>query len=232
VASRASCVLALLVVMSKSSSRHHRDQDISYRMSEWMRAVTAPTPYRVGNSFTINTYRLAQFAIGMLLLLTAVVLLIPVFFFPSRNVNLIGSERYKSLPPYNSTYPLSPVVLLASLETTYRIAIIADLDTNSKSESNLWISYLRPGRLTVSKDFRSVRVEWDKEVVLKSDISQKGRGMELSELVAFNGKLYTCDDRSGIVFEVTPDWKVLPFVVLNDGDGKQSKGMFSLVFEV
>ena len=146
-----------------------------------------------------------------------------IFFFPSRNVD-IGSVRYKSVPLYNSTYPLSPTVISASLETTYRIAIISDLDTSSKTESNLWISYLRPGRLTVSKDFRSVSVNWDKEVVLKSDISQKGRGMELSELVAFNGKLYTCDDRSGIVFEITPDWKILPFVVLNDGDGKQTKG--------
>ena len=33
---------------------------------------------------------------------------------------------------------------------------------------------------------------------LKSHISEKGRGVELSELIVFNGKLYTIDDRSGI----------------------------------
>ena len=35
-------------------------------------------------------------------------------------------------------------------------------------------------------------------VTLKSHISEKGRGVELSELIVFNGKLYTIDDRSGI----------------------------------
>jgi Apyrase len=211
--------------MSRSNLRHQRDQDqLAYRMSEWMRAVTSPTPYRVGNSLTINTYRLAQCAIAMLLLLTAAVLLIPVFFFSPSNVNIATTERYKHAPPYNNTYPLSPVVKSTPHETTYHIAIVSDLDTKSKTDQHTWISYLKFGKLTVSKDFRSVRIEWDDEVVLKSDISQKGRGMELSELVAFNGKLYTCDDRSGIVFEITRDWKVLPFVVLNDGDGKQSKG--------
>ena len=33
---------------------------------------------------------------------------------------------------------------------------------------------------------------------IQSHISEKGRGVELSELVVFNGKLYTVDDRSGI----------------------------------
>ena len=33
---------------------------------------------------------------------------------------------------------------------------------------------------------------------LKSHISENGRGVELSELVVFNGKLYTVDDRTGI----------------------------------
>lgn len=48
--------------------------------------------------------------------------------------------------------------------------------------------------------------------------------MELSELVAFNGKLYTVDDRTGIVFEITRDHKVIPWVILPDGDGRVSKG--------
>jgi len=48
--------------------------------------------------------------------------------------------------------------------------------------------------------------------------------MELSELTAFNGHLYTCDDRTGVIFEITPTYEMLPWVVLNDGDGLQKKG--------
>jgi len=54
--------------------------------------------------------------------------------------------------------------------------------------------------------------------------------MELSELVAFNGKLYTCDDRTGIIFEIPFDDSVaqeiqpIPWVILADGNGTSSKG--------
>ena len=45
----------------------------------------------------------------------------------------------------------------------------------------------------------SLTVLWDSEMVpLQSHLSEKGRGVELSELVVFNGKVYTVDDRSGI----------------------------------
>ena len=61
-----------------------------------------------------------------------------------------------------------------------------------------WASYLKTGTLTVHSD-KTISVKWDKEMVtLKSHISEKGRGVELSELIVFNGKLYTIDDRSGI----------------------------------
>ena len=47
--------------------------------------------------------------------------------------------------------------------------------------------------------------------------------MELSELVVFNGKLLTFDDRTGIVFDLDKE-NVTPWVILQDGDGKSSKG--------
>lgn len=190
-----------------------------------MRAVTSPTPYRVSSSFTLNTYRLAQLGIIMLLVLTGLVLLIPVLFFPFGN-RVATPVRYRSIGPYNRTYPLSNP-FMTSHATRFRIAVVADLDTDSrlKTTDEIWISYLKFGTLMISNDHRKIEVEWDiKEVVLKSDISQKGRGMELSELVAFNGKLYTCDDRTGIVFEITEKHTVVPFAILNDGDGYQSKG--------
>ena len=52
-------------------------------------------------------------------------------------------------------------------------------------------------------------------------------GMELSELVAFNGRLYTCDDRTGVIYEITMSHKAVPWVVLQDGNGKVSKGKYS-----
>lgn len=50
--------------------------------------------------------------------------------------------------------------------------------------------------------------------------------MELSELVTFNGRLLTFDDRTGIVFEINND-NVLPWVILSDGETISQKGFKS-----
>lgn len=47
--------------------------------------------------------------------------------------------------------------------------------------------------------------------------------MELSELVTFNGRLLTFDDRTGIVFEISND-NVSPWVILTDGESISPKG--------
>ncbi|XP_053708484.1 soluble calcium-activated nucleotidase 1 isoform X1 [Synchiropus splendidus] len=125
---------------------------------------------------------------------------------------------------YNDTYPLSPPERTPH-GTRYRIAVIADLDTNSASEKKLtWFSYMKRGHVLVSQSGDKVAVEWDADkVVLESHLAEKGRGMELSELVVFNGKLYTVDDRTGVVYQVDGD-KAVPWVILTDGDGSVSKG--------
>lgn len=53
--------------------------------------------------------------------------------------------------------------------------------------------------------------------------------MELSELVVFNGRLFTVDDRTGIVYEII-DNKVVPWVILSDGNGKETKGTGFVMF--
>ncbi|XP_026077735.1 soluble calcium-activated nucleotidase 1-like [Carassius auratus] len=125
---------------------------------------------------------------------------------------------------YNHTYPLSPPEHMAS-GIRYRIGVIADLDTNSRrQEDNTWFSFLKQGHLLVSDSGDSVSVEWDPEtVVLESHLSEKGRGMELSELVAFNGHLYSVDDRTGVVYRIEGN-RAVPWVILPDGDGNVSKG--------
>ncbi|XP_017280939.1 soluble calcium-activated nucleotidase 1 isoform X2 [Kryptolebias marmoratus] len=133
-----------------------------------------------------------------------------------------GSRQSDS--QYNDTYPLSPPERTPQ-GTRYRIGVIADLDTNSQSSKKLtWFSYMRKGYLLVSQSGDKVAVEWDADkVVLESHLSEKGRGMELSELVVFNGKLYSVDDRTGVVYHIDGD-KAVPWVILPDGDGSVAKG--------
>lgn len=45
-------------------------------------------------------------------------------------------------------------------------------------------------------------VEWVDTKNYTSNLNSKGRGMELSDLVVFNGNLYTPDDKTGIVFRL------------------------------
>lgn len=125
---------------------------------------------------------------------------------------------------YNDTYPLSAPQRTPG-GTRYRIALIADLDTGSKAqEENTWFSYLKKGYLTLSNSGDQVAVEWDKgHDVLESHLAEKGRGMELSDLVVFNGKLYSVDDRTGVVYQVEGS-KTVPWVILSDGDGTVGKG--------
>ncbi|XP_041474384.1 soluble calcium-activated nucleotidase 1-like [Lytechinus variegatus] len=127
---------------------------------------------------------------------------------------------------YNKTYPISGVERTVD-GRKYKIAVISDPDTTNKdpNKENQWMSYLIKGSLSISSygDKISVNLD-DKPVTLKSQLSQGGRGMELSELITFNGKLYTVDDRTGVIYEVAGD-KVYPWVILPDGDGKNTKGL-------
>lgn len=80
----------------------------------------------------------------------------------------------------------------------FRVGMVADQDENSKVDDVTWKSYLKTGTLTMHDD-GSFSVSWDRELTkLQTHISEKGRGAELSELIVFNGHLYTVDDRSGI----------------------------------
>lgn len=133
---------------------------------------------------------------------------------------------------YNHTYPLSPPERTAN-GVRYRIAVIADLDTNSRStKDKTWFSYMQRGHLLVTDNGEHVEVEWDPEkVVLESHLSEKGRGMELSDLVAFNGHLYSVDDRTGVVYRIE-DNRAVPWVILPDGDGSVSKGEWKTIEEL
>ncbi|MED6266854.1 Soluble calcium-activated nucleotidase 1 [Characodon lateralis] len=126
--------------------------------------------------------------------------------------------------PYNDTYPLSPPER-TERGIRYRIGVIADLDTASRSsKGQTWFSYMKRGYVTVSESADRLEVEWDADtVILESSLAEKGRGMELSELAAFNGHLYSVDDRTGVVYRIEGS-RAVPWVILPDGDGSVSKG--------
>ncbi|KAM9296905.1 soluble calcium-activated nucleotidase 1 [Gastrophryne carolinensis] len=140
-----------------------------------------------------------------------------------------NAHNWRMLQPgaqelYNDTYPLSPPQKTPE-GLRYHIAIIADLDTDSRStKDSTWFSYLKKGHLTLYDSGDQVVVEWDKEdIVLETHLAEKGRGMELSELITFNGKLYSVDDRTGVVYRLEGS-KAVPWVILTDGDGTVNKG--------
>ncbi|XP_065131223.1 soluble calcium-activated nucleotidase 1 isoform X2 [Paramisgurnus dabryanus] len=179
---------------------------------------------------TDSRFRIKWKAIVLVASALTLVLLIYMQFLPfhprhrGRQGTRLSHPDIRAEQGYNDTYPLSPAER-TELGTRYRIAVIADLDTNSGSEKKLtWFSYMLKGHLLVSESGDRVDVEWDQErSVLESHLAEKGRGMELSELVVFNGKLYSVDDRTGIVYSIE-GLKAVPWVILPDGDGSVSKG--------
>lgn len=108
----------------------------------------------------------------------------------------------------------------------YKIAIVADLDEEKSKvpdKKNHWRSFYREGILRKHFDGK-YSVQWKSETItLTSKIAEKGRGLELSELAVFHNKLYSVDDRTGIVYQIK-DRKVVPWVILPDGDGSVAKG--------
>ncbi|KAB0793320.1 hypothetical protein PPYR_12940 [Photinus pyralis] len=157
--------------------------------------------------------------------LLGLILLTVIYMFPKRSSTSNGTFSYT----YNNTYPLTSPIKTSTMHT-FRLGIIADLDTNSKSTSDkdTWYSYLKKGYLSYSPNKQTVVVSWDHTdpVKLKTSFALKSRGMELSELVVFDGKLLTFDDRTGMVFEIVNDHAV-PWLVLLDGDGRNTKGFKS-----
>ncbi|XP_069608510.1 soluble calcium-activated nucleotidase 1 [Ranitomeya imitator] len=167
----------------------------------------------------------------VLSLLGLALLLLLLYFHPSSSPKtaLPNAHNWKIIQPlagelYNDTYPLSPPLKTPD-GLRYQIAVIADLDTDSRSsKDHTWFSYLKKGHLTLFNSGDQVTVEWEKEnIVLQTHLAEKGRGMELSELIVFNGKLYSVDDRTGVIYRLDGN-KAVPWVILTDGDGTVDKG--------
>jgi soluble calcium-activated nucleotidase 1 len=208
-------------------------------MNDWMKVVRAPTRYRVGGNrlgFKTNTRYL-------LMALAALFFILIFYFILSSNSSI---HRKSSAPlnskfiskylydifndglakDYNSLYPLTPPVQNHGTKL-YRLLAVADLDTSSKHDSSKFVSYLLHGKLLLNDNLKEAQIDFETSPrELSTQYAYGDRGMELSELVVFNGKLYSCDDRTGIVYEIrVEDRMAVPWVILVDGDGRNtSKG--------
>jgi len=106
----------------------------------------------------------------------------------------------------------------------YQIGVISDMDLNSKMpDGKKWRSIFKKGIITRDPDTRRFSVTWHEEVELLSPLNEAGRGMELSDLTYYNGDLFVFDDRTGLMFKIV-DKQVIPYRILMDGNGKNSKG--------
>jgi soluble calcium-activated nucleotidase 1 len=113
-----------------------------------------------------------------------------------------------------------------------RIAVITDLDQRSRVEGAskpMWRATLKLGELLKDSSGR-FSVKWTQDHEVRTGHGEAGRGMELSELVMFQNRLYSMDDRTGIVFEIM-DWAnpsaaavAYPRHILMEGDGNTDKG--------
>ncbi|KAH8419191.1 hypothetical protein KR222_010060 [Zaprionus bogoriensis] len=201
-------------------------------MRDWRSALRTPT-YRIGN-------RTVRFNYHFALLVFCAVALVLLFLYASQGSRSSSDgywlrSRYGQLDiqrhvaAYNATYPLTPPLSVQGGVIVYRIAMIADLDTSSKAAkadgSTTWRSYLKKGYLTYTTAKNEIQISWDDgaPTTLESAFALKGRGMELSELVTFNGKLLSFDDRTGLVYKIAND-KAIPWLILLDGDGESAKG--------
>lgn len=219
-------------MLPKTNHYEKHSSDSTMLLRDWRLALRSPPTYRIGN----RTFNL-RFQIHFVWILSLFAMLVFLcYYLKIPYKSSYGSQSIWAAAPtlplanfYNSVYPLTQPIVVNGL-TKYRIGIIADLDTNSLCEKkvNTWRSYLKRGYLSYDPSKEQIHVIWDGQepTELLSSFSLKGRGMELSELVVFNGKLLSFDDRTGFIYEIKDD-KILPWIFLADGNGDTTKGFKS-----
>jgi len=113
-----------------------------------------------------------------------------------------------------------------SQSKSYRIGLVADQDKASKISlgggKETWRSILKYADLTRGANGQ-YSVAWRDQVELRLSLNEAGRGMELSDLCFFDHKLYSFDDRTGIIVTIE-EGKVYPSHIMMDGNGQADKG--------
>lgn len=152
-----------------------------------------------------------------------------VFSAPTNSTKKNATKTVSDVLPQliNNRYPLTKPILLPNGSIKYRVALISDLDSHSMSKENpyQWISYFKKGYLTYRPADRNVTIEWDQSAnkQFTTRLSLAGRGLELSELVTYNGQLLTIDDKTGLVYIIENE-TLIPWVIVVDGNGHVNRG--------
>lgn len=177
------------------------------------------TPFVSGSDYR-RSNRQTRFLVGFLTLAGLALFLICLFLPDnSDDTALLGVVRRQ----YNDTYPLTPPAIIGK-DQKFKIVVIADPDKASRNEDQYY-SNLIYGSLILDDYDETAKVTFPtKPENIKSGYSLSGRGMELSDIIVFDGNVLTVDDRTGIVFKVTPTHKMVPWQILSDGDGLNEKG--------
>ncbi|VDO66025.1 unnamed protein product [Heligmosomoides polygyrus] len=111
--------------------------------------------------------------------------------------------------------------------TEYEIMAITDNDKSSVvTAGSTWQAVTRKGKLTLNKDKTQANVVWDANAdqTVQSGLNYKGRAMELSDLVNFNGHVISPDDKTGLVYEIKGN-QAIPWIFLNAGPGNTTDAM-------
>ncbi|GMH52528.1 hypothetical protein TrRE_jg3449, partial [Triparma retinervis] len=140
----------------------------------------------------------------------------------------LRGESYKQFGGALSRGTFSVSDSVISPNEKFHITAVADLDKRSKLGSSEWYSVLLPGVLSRSGG-GGYEVQWGPARQVSTKHNEGGRGMELSELTVYDGRLLSFGDRTGIVFELIRDGgggiKSVPRFILTEGDGETDKGM-------
>lgn len=140
------------------------------------------------------------------------------------DAEVMGHGSFRSLPIGCDT------VWCQTTRNSIKLAIVADLDRQSKLELGIkhagWKSFFKRATLSKDSDLGQWVINWEPDFQLESHLGEDGRGLELSELATWQGKLWTFDDRSGAVFEITNSREpvCIPRYILMEGDGNNDKG--------
>jgi soluble calcium-activated nucleotidase 1 len=139
------------------------------------------------------------------------------------------NSRVAECPACPDCFPGAKILASNGGEEVINIKIVSDMDRSSKSVSEggdtVWHAVLKSGSLTRHSN-GNYSIHWGTTTTLESMFSCKGRGMELSELVRFDGRLLSVDDTTGIVYEIIDAEHAVPWTILVDGDRRHGNKGF------
>ncbi|KPM10072.1 calcium activated nucleotidase 1b-like protein [Sarcoptes scabiei] len=119
---------------------------------------------------------------------------------------------------YNGSYPLTPPFVKGN-EITYRWAMIADY---GQRYGDKYRSEMKFGTLTINTKTLTINFDFEKNKrTVQTIFAANGFGAQFADLSVFNGRLYTCDRSSGIVYEVVNPGLLVPWLILANGNGRR-----------